>query len=441
MKNKNLYFLIFILLFTVSCNANKDNANKDNAKLQNDIPKILKSDNKTQKPAEKQVKIAGDLIKASSNNLMLKKILDYHDFYYSGLHQDLDDLLAITSANLKNRDLENARNLAIKNMNNDADLMDEVKEYVINIDNSDENGSLIRFSYNRTPFILRKAAEFLADNNYFNSIVSGIYPNKFHWNALTFLGGIDNFDEKGTVAISALTASLVYLLDNHEMLKNLYNHHSVIYSESITAALEKNPQLLAKIQKNYHLFSADDNLVSKVYEAYEFGGDKDLKVMNNHKYVPLDCSSGIGRLLDMPKQKPFSTYHLASYYDEFFGENSAYWKFNDWQVRSEIMQKLIPLKFNELSSLEPGTIIVFRDLENEKSLEDPQGYVGNGGHVAVVLGVDGDDLYYLSWERNLEYENKSGLGVDLISILEKEQEIAHSKLAIFTYKANFTKAP
>lgn len=428
MKNKNLYFLIFILFFTSSCQSLQDSLKTNN----DDSPNTINNSSEPKATIE-QVKVAHNLIKIYGNDIMLKRILYYHNLYYLGLHQDLDDLLATTADNLKNHNLKDARKRAIKNMEKDADLMDEIKQYVASISNDDNNNSLIRFSYNRTPLILRTASKLLSNDNYFNAIVSGQYFNKFDWHELTFLGGIDNIDEKGTITISALTASLIYLLDDEELSKNLHNHGAIIYNESITDTLAQNPKLLTKIQKNYHLFSANGNVVSKVYEAYEFGGNKDLKPINNPNYVPFDCSTGISHLVNITKNQ-FSTNHLSSYYDEFFEQNSTYWKFSDWKKRREIIENLTPVKFSGLATIRPGTILVMRNLTNQKSLLDPEGYVGSAGHVAVVLGANGDDLYYISWERDLEAENKSGLGIDVLSIAKTEQKVAAGKMALFGYE-------
>jgi len=414
---KKYFFMTSFLLFSSSCVSSTNNQQNH------------------QRFTVKQLEIANNLVKKSSKIPFLKKTLEHHNFYYQAVHDDLKDLLKIASSNLKNKNLEEVRKSTIKYLKSDADLMDEVKKYADSLDNINDDEMITRFSSNRTPLILRKAVELLEDDYYFKTIVSGNFPKnfKFSWNSLTFLSGVENFDDKGTVAISALAASIIYLLDESELRKNLYNHSSIIYNESATEILAQNPELLTKLQKNYHLLSGDKNIISKIYEGYEFGGNKDLKEINNPKFVPFDCATGIGYLLGI-KQNQFFTYHLASYYNEFFKENAVYWKFNDWKIKEQIAKKLKPIKTNSLSELKPGNIIAWRDLNNEISLIDPKGYIGSAGHIGVVLGFDGDDLYYISWTRNLESKNKSGIGVDALSISKAEKSRLNNKLAIFAFE-------
>lgn len=414
---KKYFFMSGFLLFASSCafSTQKQNSN--------------------QRFTIKQLEIANNLAKKNSKAPLLKRTIEYHNSYYLAVHNNLENLLNITSSNLKNKNLDKTRKSAIKYLNSDADLMDEVKKYSASLDNINDDEVITRFASNRTPLILRKAAKLLENDDYFNAIIAGKFPDnfKFSWNSLTFLSGVENFDDKGTIAVSALAASIIYLLDENELKKNLYNHSSVIYNERVTELLTQNPKLLAKLQKDYHLFSGDKNIISKIYEGYEFGGDKDLKRINNPKFVPLDCATGIDYLLGIKKDQ-FFTYHLASYHNEFFKQNAAYWKFNDWKVREQIAKKLKPIKPKSLNQLKPGNIIAWRDLNDKTSLIDPKGYVGNAGHIGIILGFDGDDLYYISWTRDLESKNKSGMGIDALSISRAEKSRLNNKLAIFAFE-------
>jgi len=412
MKNNwHNFSAIFLVLFIFSCVSSPD----------------------TRRFSTKELQIAESLIEANGQKLMIKKIVNYHDRYYSAVKSDLLDLHLAVISNLKNRDLTKARKLAQKNMRSDAALMDKVKAYAAKLENPNEDNSIIRFSFNRSPFILQKAASLLADDAYFNSIISGKIFDDFKWEKITFMGGVDNYDAKGTVAISALTASLIYLLDDAQLVKNLDNHHAIIYNESLGSILKDNPKLLAKLQKNYHLFLNND-IIAKIYEGYEFGGDKDLQTISNPQFVPYDCSTSIAMLLSI-KQNQFATPHMASYYDEFFKENSVYWKFSDWKIRDEIIKKLQPIKFTEFSKIKPGTILIWRNLKTPKSLTDPRNYVGSEGHAAIALGISGDDFYYISFERNLEDANKSGVGIDIMSVKETSDLVTNGKLAFFTFVA------
>ena len=419
--NNNLrkyFFMSSFLLFASSCTTSTKN--------QNNHPRFT----------TKQLEIADKLVKKNSKASILKKVLTHHNSYYKAVHDDLENLLNTVSLNLKNKNLKEAKKSAIKHLNNDADLMDEIKKYATSLNNINDDEMITRFGYNRTSLILRKAAELLENDNYFDAILAGKFPNnfKFSWESLTFLSGVENFDDKGTIAISALAASIIYLFDDNELKKNLYNHSSIIYNESATELLAQNPELLAKLQKNYYLFSKDKNIISKIYEGYEFGGDKDLEKINNPKFVPFDCATGIDYLLGI-KQDQFYTYHLASYHNEFFKQNAVYWKSNDWKTKEQIAKTLKPIKPKSLSHLKPGNIISWRDLNDKTSLIDPKGYVGNSGHIGIVIGFDGDDLYYISWARDLETKNKSGIGIDALSISKAESSSLNNKLAIFNFEA------
>lgn len=421
MRQNVKYFLLFVILTIASCSSFQ--------KKKNDQTPLSYSP-RAQTATIEHAKVFNNLVQKNSRDPLVKRMLNYQKNYYSDMHKDLDDLLLKTSANLKSRDLKEARKMAIKHLINDAKLMDEVKDYAVSIDNENENNAYIRFGHNRAPFILRSAAQFLENDDYFAAIVSGKYYDQFDWKQPTFLGGIKNIDDKGTVAISALTASMLYLLDDKTREENLSNHSSIIYNESISETLAENPELLKKVEENYHLYLPSNQLLFKVYEGYEFGGNKDLP--QKDKYLPLDCSTGISMILGF-NETPFFTGHLASYYDEFFEENSSYWRASDWEVRRKIIKNLKPFKAEHLTKLKPGSIIVTRSLKSAKALKNPNGYLGSGGHIAVVVGVKGNDLYTISWARNLEYENKIGLGIDVININKTQGDIKNGKLILFGY--------
>jgi len=382
---------------------------------------------------QNHLKIAHELISANKGNSMLKKALDFHNSYYRDVENDVKGLSKFVAQYLQKNDPQKIRQEAVNRMKNDAELMNEVKAYVSGLEEVDYNDSYVRFAHNKTPLILNEAIKNLQNDHYFNSIVLGEIPHDFKWDELTMMGGVEGLDEKGASAISTFAASLFYMLPKDDLHDLVKNKTAIIYNESIAVVLKNNQELLQKLRQNYYLFSLENDAVAKVYEAYEFGGDNDLNALYNPKNLPLDCSSGVATLLGIKKNK-FSTYHLASYYNEFFKENSVYWKSHDWPIREEMLKNLKPVKFSNYNQLKAGDIIAWRSLENEKSLKNPKSYVGKGGHIGVVIGQKDGEVYYLSWMRNLEEENKSGFGIDVINIKESEKKIYDYKIAVFSFE-------
>ncbi len=380
----------------------------------------------------KHFETAKSLLAAHINNPIVKKTAKIHDEYYQNVQRDLEDLVAMVAKILQGRDVQSVRKDAIARMKNDAALMDEVKKYITALDDFDHLNSFVRFGYNKTPLILNLAVSKLEDDEYFNMILAGKIPGRFAWNSLTLMGGVEGLDDKASSQISAVAASLFYLLDKKDFASVRENKSSILYNESIAEVLKDNAELLQKIRNNYYLAQGD--IISKVYEAYEFGGDKDLPRLYDAKFLPLDCSSGIAYLLGIT-QDQFSTYHLASYYNEFFQENSVYWTSHDWPIRDKIVKNLQPIKFSGFDKLQAGDIVAWRSLENPKSLTDPKGYVGKGGHIGVVIGEMDGEVYYFSWMRDLEDENKSGFGVDVINIARSGARAADGKIAVSLFRA------
>lgn len=395
------------------------------------MPQSSKSINQ-KKFSQVNLQIAEKLIAQNSQQTLVKKAVLIHNNYYSEVKNNLENLHKLVVQVLAQKNHKDARNAAIKRMQTDAKLMQEVQDYIKSHE-IDHNNSLIRFGYNKTAVILNLAIKELQNDQFFNNLVKGEMPYKFAWNSLTMMGGVKNYDEKGSAAISILAAALLYLLPQDEMLKAVKNNSAIVYNESITQALANNAELLQKIRQNYYLFTAQNDVVSKIYEAYEFGGDVNLAKIYDAKFLPLDCSSGISSMLDITQHK-FSTYHLASYYNEFFKENSVYWNIYDWQIRDEIIAKLQPIKFDSYKNIKAGDIISWRSLNDEKSLKDPKGYVGDSGHIGVVIGEDDGKIYYFSWMRNLDERRKSGFGVDVIDVKSANEKIADYKLAVSLFR-------
>lgn len=381
----------------------------------------------------KHFEIATALVAANINQQLLGKVVALHDDYYQAVHCDLKDLLALILKMSQNRDVRAVKKEAISRMKSDAALMNEVKKYVAALDDCDHLNSFVRFAYNKTPLILNLAIQELENDEYFNAIIAGKIPVRFNWGALTLMGGVEGYESKGSSAISVLAASLFYMLDREDLQRVVKNKSSILYNESITEVLKNNPELLQKMRRDYYLFSAENDVVSKIYEAYEFGGDKDLTKIHDAKFRPFDCSTGIARLLGI-SQDQFSTYHLASYYNEFFQENSVYWAAHDWPIRDKIVKNLQPIKFEGFDKLKAGDIISWRNLDDKKFLTDPKGYVGKAGHIGVVIGESAGEVYYFSWMRNLEDENKSGLGVDVINIANSSAKAADNKIAVSLFR-------
>lgn len=379
------------------------------------------------------VQIARKLIAENINHELVKKSVKIHDEYYLDVKNDLENLVKLVAKSLAKRDAKQAREIAVQRMKNDAALMQEVQKYVLSLDGFNHNNAFVRFAFNKTPIILSDAVDELQRDEYFAFILRGEIPYNFAWNELTMIGGVENSDEKGGSAISSLAASLFYLLEGEDLQNAVRSSSSILYNESIKNVLKDNSELLQKIRQNYYLFTPENDVVSKVYEAYEFGGDVNLDRIYNAKYLPLDCSSGIAGMVNI-KENKFSTYHLASYYNEFFKENSVYWTAYDWQIRDEIIKNLQPIKFENYDKVQAGDILAWRNLDNEKSLKEPSGYVGRAGHIGVVIGKNDGKIYYFSWLRNLDEADKSGFGVDVVNVESSSKRIAEGKLMVFVFR-------
>ncbi len=381
----------------------------------------------------KDVEIANNLIAENISHSLVEKSVIIHNQYYLDVKNDLENLVKLVSKSLQKKNVQEAREKAILRMKNDAALMQEVQTYVLSLDNFNHNNSFVRFAFNKTPVIITDAIEELQSDKYFSFILRGELPYNFAWNELTMIGGVEDSDEKGGSAISSLAATLFYLLEGDDLQNAVKNSSSILYNESIAVVLKDNAELLQKIRQNYYLFMPENDVVSKVYEAYEFGGDVNLERKFNAKHLPLDCSSGIAGIVNI-KENKFSTYHLASYYNEFFKENSVYWTAYDWQIRDEIVKNLQPIKFDGYEGIKAGDILAWRNLNNEKSLKDPGGYVGRAGHIGVVIGQYDGKIYYFSWMRNLDEEDKSGFGVDVVNVSSSSKKIKEGKLMVFVFR-------
>jgi len=381
----------------------------------------------------KDVEIANSLISENISHSLVEKSVLIHNEYYLDVKNDLENLVKLVSKSLQKKNAQEARDKAILRMKVDASLMKEVQNYVLGLDNFNHNNSFVRFGFNKTAVILNDAVEELQSDEYFSFILRGEIPYNFAWDQITMMGGVENSDEKAGSAISALAATLFYLLEGEDLENAIKNNSSILYNESITEVLKDNSELLEKIRQNYYLFLPENNIIAKVYEAYEFGGDVNLERKFNAKHLPLDCSSGIAGMVNI-KQNKFSTYHLASYYNEFFKENSVYWSSYDWKIRDEIIKNLQPVKFDGYENLKAGDILAWRNLDNEKSLKDPEGYVGRAGHIGIVIGQHDGKIYYFSWMRNLDEEDKSGFGIDVVNISSSKKRIEEGKLMVFVFR-------
>jgi hypothetical protein len=380
------------------------------------------------------------LLKKNQNNQFLQKAIDLHNRYYSAVKKDLEDLVKVITKKNFTKNSDRARKLAINNMKSDLSLISEVKNYLKKTNFDDEDNRFVRFAFNKTDLILQKSIEKIIDEKFFFDVISGDFLTKINWQNITFFSQQKNQSDqyfKGGFDISIISCCLFYLLDDESLESATRSKNSLIYQEKITEILAKNPNLAKKIRSNYHLFIKKDDALAKIYEAYEFGGDKDLENFYQAKFLPLDCSTAIAKLLNIKKNQ-FSTYHLASYYHEYFSQGSVYWSAEDQKIKKELIKKITPKRILNLNLLKPSEIIAWRAIDKKQNINNPQGYLGKSGHIGVVLGVKNGFIYYLSWLRDLEDEEKCGVGVDIIEIKKIDQEIKNGEKIFFLFKANQT---
>lgn len=145
------------------------------------------------------------------------------------------------------------------------------------------------------------------------------------------------------------------------------------------------------------------------HSGYAFGGDRHNPHFPQGKlYGPEDCSSEIAKLTGSPC--PFSTLDQLYAYRSYLPEKGAFIR-EGWSTTPEAkyLQGYRPVVIENLLGIKPGQIYVSRNFSNEDPMMSNT--AGTGGHTALVLGVEGNNVITLSYARSLPTLDFEGYGI------------------------------
>lgn len=237
---------------------------------------------------------------------------------------------------------------------------------------------LYNFGYDKME-IFESAMSIMQNKANFHSLLIGVLPENIFldWDRPTFLGGVENTDDKGSAKILGLIMSLAYI------------GNEFIVDDKPLISFDDNKYLAISYEKK----DLDGN--DYTFKNILFTDSKDVFIFSS--------------IFDINKK--INTIDLMSIYGENHNSGYVEWNNDSVKYRRKLLQKIRSEDVESIEDVTIGMIIAERYFDDEKSV----GYsAGIGGRMAIVIGIDRPKKQIICISSSDQISNnRSGFGIDI----------------------------